>query len=138
MGSTYGRQELGTVGRSIQVIASDFFDASWKPFGITVDWDTVDALTDDVTLLGGTTILKGQKYIPLGTVMVEMDSGYYGPFDDGANDGRDTLARGKAYILNEDVTENVAGFGIVQGNASKHPGVFDGGLVFKGRLQVGG
>lgn len=138
MGSSYGRTIIGEVGHSVQVIASGYSDVSWKPGGITVDWDVVDTLDDDVTLPGGSTVKAGQKYIPGGTVMCQITSnGEYGPYEDGDGDGRGAMARGKAYLLNEDITQDVVAPGIVQGNPSNHPGVFDGGTVWKGRLKVG-
>lgn len=62
-------------------------------------------------------------------------TGVYGPYDSGATDGRQTLARGHCYILNETVLQTGA-----QGLASvatDNPAVFDGGLVWKARLKIG-
>ncbi|HBY59056.1 MAG TPA: hypothetical protein DEH78_04500, partial [Solibacterales bacterium] len=41
--------------------------------------------------------------------------------------------RGKCFILNETVLEEDP-----SGQATDHPGVFDGGLVWKARLRLGG
>lgn len=135
--SDYGRSVIGVVGRSVQLIASDFQDVIWKAGGITIDWDLYTALVAPVTLTGGTTIAAGEKYIPIGSVVLENDDGYYGPYDAAAEDGRDALARGKCYLVNEDWTENTP-LGLVQGAASDHPGVFNAGTVYKARLKVGG
>lgn len=60
--------------------------------------------------------------------------GDFGPYDPAATDGRQTLTRGEAYILNETVLEhNALGFDVTP---SDHPAVFDGGLVWKARLLM--
>lgn len=137
---SYGYTNIGTVGNSVNLIASDFEDVRWKPGGITIDWTKVTAVSVDTVLTGGTTILAGQKYIPVGTVMVKVTAtGLYGPADTSASDGRQTLdatSRGKAFLLNEDVSQN-SPLGLVQGNASDHPGVFDTGTIWKALLKVG-
>lgn len=60
--------------------------------------------------------------------------GSFGPYDPSATDGRQTLARGGAYILNQTVLEhNPLGFDTTP---SDHPAVLDGGLVWKERLLM--
>jgi hypothetical protein len=54
--------------------------------------------------------------------------GSFGPYDPAASDGRQTLTRGECFILNETALEALAG--------SDHPGVFDGGIVWKDRLLI--
>ena len=54
--------------------------------------------------------------------------GSFGPYDPSATDGRQTLTRGECFILNETALEALAG--------SDHPGVFDGGIVWKDRLLI--
>lgn len=68
----------------------------------------------------------------IGTTTAGTGQGYFGPYDPAATDGRQTLSRGQAYILNETVLENVP-FGWGQPN-SDHPAVFEGGLVWKARI----
>lgn len=63
-------------------------------------------------------------------------AGTYGPYASNATDGRQTLARGLCYILNETVTE-LGPLGLGEA-ASNHPGVFDGGRVWRARLKIGG
>jgi len=110
--------------------------------GVTIDWATVPAVTgSDVTLLKGTVIKVGEKYIPMGTIIAKITaSGKYGPAATNAADGRQTLNRSECFLLNEDVSENApASTGaIVQGAASDHPAAFDGGTIWKSLLKVGG
>lgn len=61
--------------------------------------------------------------------------GKWGPYDSNATDGRQTLARGNCVILNRTVLElGFAGVAV----ASDHPGVIEGGLVWKARIRAGG
>lgn len=62
--------------------------------------------------------------------------GKYGPYDSGASDGRQTLTRGRCYILNQTVTELAAG-GLIPA-PTDHPAVIEGGLVWRARLRIGG
>lgn len=62
--------------------------------------------------------------------------GKWGPYDSGASDGRQTLSRGNCVILNRTVLE--LGFAGVVATASDHPGVIEGGLVWKARIKAGG
>lgn len=68
-----------------------------------------------------------------GTSTAGSGTDEYGPYDPSATDGRQTLARGRCWILNEDVLEEgPLGF---NGGASDHAGnVFDGGEVYRQRL----
>jgi hypothetical protein len=61
--------------------------------------------------------------------------GTYGPYNSAATDGRQALARGRCFILNETVTElGPLGLGTA---ATDHPAVFEGGRVWRARLKVG-
>jgi hypothetical protein len=130
--STYGTNTIQTLGRRIQVSADGM--PRWKAGGITLDWSTVTAVTEDTTLDDGTVVKNGDSYIRYGTVLSQITiGGKYGPADTGASDGRETVTnavRGRAFILNETVVKSEPG--------SDHPAVFDGGRVFKGRLKYGG
>lgn len=60
--------------------------------------------------------------------------GDYGPYDPSATDGRQTLARGACYILDETVFEHAQiGFDVAP---SDHPAVIEGGLCWKARLLM--
>jgi hypothetical protein len=62
-------------------------------------------------------------------------AGTYGPYSSAATDGRQSLARGRCFILNETVTElGPLGLGTA---ATDHPAVFEGGRVWRARLKVG-
>lgn len=138
--STYGRQDLQTVGTSIHLIASDYHDVVWKPGGITIDWTTVTAVAGaDVVLVGGTTIKIGEKYLAMGEILAKITaSGKYGLHRTNAVDGRQTLVRGECYLLDEDWAQNATGGALVNPTATDHPPVFDTGTVWRARLQVGG
>lgn len=60
-------------------------------------------------------------------------SGKYGPYDPAATDGRQTLSRGKCFIVNRTVKQNGWGANI-NISATDHPQVFDGGTVWKDRV----
>lgn len=62
-------------------------------------------------------------------------SGYFGPYDPSATDGRQTLSRGKCFILNRTIKEK--GFGAnINIAPTNHPQVFDGGTVWKDRVLM--
>lgn len=61
--------------------------------------------------------------------------GTYGPYRSDATDGRQNLTRGRCFILNETITElGPLGMGTAP---TDHPGVFEGGRVWRARLRVG-
>ncbi|MGI8655471.1 MAG: hypothetical protein ACR2LC_09655 [Pyrinomonadaceae bacterium] len=137
---SYGRQILTSTGRSVTVACD--MDMEWKTAGITVDWSTVAAAGSDTALADDTPLKSGQKALRFGQIMTKITSvvndskvGYYGPYDPAATDGRQTLARGSAYILNQTQLENNLVPGLPSG-ASDHPAVFDGGRVWRARLLV--
>jgi hypothetical protein len=135
----FGRTVIGVVGTDIMVIATDFHDATWKPGGITVDWDKVTAVAGaDVVLTGGTTVPIGAKYIPAGTVMNVLTggatAGYYAPYASGGADGQQTLSR-DSVILNTDLIQE-APFALTTHSNTDNVGGLQGGTVWKARLQV--
>jgi hypothetical protein len=103
------------------------------PYTITFPFASGDvaALTTDATSLTGG---AGTAVITTGTAGVS--SGTYGPYSSTASDGRQLLARGYCYILNETVTQN-GPLGLAT-QATNHPGVFDGGRIWRARLKIGG
>ena len=128
----YGRQVLNTSGRPVMVLA-DLGDADWKPGGVTIDWTTVSAATSDTTLADDTIIPSGQKGLRYGQILTKITAtGLFGPYNSGVSDGRQTLARGAAYILNETVLEHGALAGTPSNNDNQ--AVIEGGLVWKARL----
>lgn len=135
--TSYGRQQTYTTGTTVMAAADALQNMDWKTGGVTIDWSTVAAASGDQTLLDGTVVPNGQKGLQLGAVLTKITAtGKYGPYDSGASDGRQTLARGDCWILNESVLEKVpTGLGSLP---TDHPAVFDGGKVFQDRIQVVG
>jgi hypothetical protein len=91
----------------------------------------------DVTNLVGTSIdlAGGAATAVVTTGTAGAGTGKYGPYDSAVSDGRQTLARGHCFILNETILQTGA-----QGLASlatDNPAVFSGGLVWKARLKIG-
>jgi hypothetical protein len=131
--STFGRQILTPTGRSVQVFA-DLNDADFKVGGVTIDWATVTAAASASTLIDDTPIAVGDKYLRYGQILTKITaSGKFGPYDPAASDGRQTLARGDCFILNE--TVKMAGYiPALNNKATDHPQVGDGGLVWKARI----
>jgi hypothetical protein len=85
----------------------------------------VGTITGDVTdLTGGV----GDTFAITATPSTQGDAyaGWYGPYDPDATDGRQTLTRGKCFIVDSTVRES--------DGASDHPPVFDGGRVWKARM----
>jgi len=131
MGTSFGEQTLDPVGTSISIIANPN-GLRWKVAGITIAWGTVAAVSgSNVTVADGVVIPVGEKYLRYGQVMVEITAagatqGMYGPYDPAATDGRQTLARGRVYLVPTVQLEREV--------ASNHCGVMDGGRVYKERL----
>lgn len=124
--ATYGRETLSSVGRSIKVSADGA--PIQKVGGVTVDWSLITALAADQTFLDADFVASGEKFIRYGTILCKVTAtGRYAPF--GAA-GTGALVKGDCYILNESVHENSP--------HSNHPGVIDGGRVWKQRLIVKG
>ena len=95
-------------------------------------------LGDIVQLVIGTNSLTGgtSPTVAGATTTDGTGSGLFGPYDSAASDGRQTLARGHCFILNETVLQT--GAAGITGVSSDHPAVFAGGLVWKARLKIGG
>lgn len=123
----YGRTELSTrTGHALQVSADG--SPVWHPIGITVDWSTVTAPTEDVVLPDTSRILAGRKYLRYGQVLVkDPTTGKYQPYV------AQTLIRGQVVILNQTVLE-LGGIPGISNPNSDHPGGIEGGLVWKRRL----
>lgn len=142
MGNGLGEKTLftATVGRSIQVLANAQ-GARWKTGGVTVDWATVPAVganattyyTGDVVANGKITlqenveVLTGEKVIRYGSVLYKQGDGTYALATDTLPA---TPIRGETFVVNETWLED--------DNMSNHPGVLDGGKVFRSRLLIGG
>lgn len=127
--SSVGRQTVTQIGSSISVLANPN-DVRYKPGGITIDWSTVAAQSgSDATFKDGRILVVGKKGLRYGQILVQITaSAKYGPYDPLAADGRQTLTKGLVYILPRTVFE--------EDDMSDHPGVIDGGRVFKERLLI--
>lgn len=128
---TYGQELRENVGGSIQLTADG--QPQMKAGGVSIDWSTVAAVAGaDVTYEDGVLVRIGEKALRYGQVITKITaSGKYGPYDPAAGDGRQTLARGDAYLINQTVKETDL--------HSDHPQAMDGGRVFKSRIiQSGG
>lgn len=110
----------------------------WKAGSIRIDWSTVAAVSGSDLVLAGDqlTVPIGQKVLVAGQVMCELSSGntgYYGPYDPAASDGRQTLAQGKVGILNSTILQ--AGvLGVTAGNTDD-TNLIEGGRVWYARLR---
>lgn len=133
---TYGRQVTATTGIPIAVLA-DTNAVGWKTGGISLDWTTIPTVGADTTLSDGTVIKAGQAGLMFGVILCRITAtGRYGPYASGALDGRQTLARGDCWILNQSVLQNIPGSLAVL--ATDNPPVFNSGRVFFDRLQIVG
>lgn len=127
--STVGSRTI-TGGSGTRIMITADGKPEWKHGGITLDWSTVTALGAD-TVVDGRTIFAGDKYIRYGTPLdVITASGKYGPVDTTVADGREAMAAGQTYLLNETVVQS--------DEMSDHPAVLEGGLVYRARLNIGG
>jgi hypothetical protein len=126
----FGRTVLGTIGSSISLLATD--DGRHKVGGVTIDWTTVAAVAGaPVTLADGLTVAVGQKYLRYGQPISKITAtGYYGPYDPAAADGRNLLNRGESYLVNRTVKNDDP--------RGDHPEVIDGGHVWFARLIQSG
>lgn len=108
--------------------------AAGGPYTLTYE----RGLGDVAQLTLGTNSLTGgtSPTVAFATSTAGTGSGLFGPYDSGASDGRQTLARGHCFILNESILQT--GAAGLAGVASDHPAVFAGGLAWKARLKIGG
>lgn len=127
--SGFGTREIAKGGRVVRAGATGLVD--YKPGGVTIDWSVVPAVAGaDKTLTDDRVVKIGDKYLRYGQVLAKITaSGKYGPYDATALDGRQTLTRGSCFILDETVLESDPKSDYAPG------GVFDGGWVYKARMQ---
>lgn len=104
-------------------------------FGVQVDWSTVDALGAKTTFPDGIVVEAGEKVLKVGQLLAKITSGptagQYGPFDPSASDGRQTLTRGDAVLVNQLVHQNEYEWALPGGGIT-------GGKVWKARLIQAG
>lgn len=133
---TFGRTVTATTGLPIAVLADNNY-IGWKTGGITIDWTTVTAVGSDTTLADGNVIKAGQSGLVFGMILCKITAtGKYGPYASGATDGRQLLARGDCWILNQTALQYLPNSLSVV--ATDNPPVFNNGRVFFDRLQIVG
>lgn len=135
MSKGIGVTTIDTSGRRLGVLA-ETKSARWKAGGVTIDWSTVATNGSDTTLPDGQVVPAGTKYLRYGQILMKITSGgKFGPADTSATGtGRELVTnavRGDAFVLDKTITE-------ADTNSSVIGNVFDGGMVFKGRLLIGG
>jgi hypothetical protein len=125
-----------TVQAAIRALGGDYSDvlvtgSAGGPYTVTFPAGSGDV----VVLVLGTGALTGgtAPSVSVATTTAGSAANTYGPFDSAATDGRQNLTRGRCFILNESLLEVD-----LAGAPTDHPAVFDGGLVWKGRLRLGG
>src|SRR6476661_8716298 len=125
MGNSLGESTIFTVtgGRSIQVTADGA--PKFKAGGVTINWDYVPAVTVDTTYEDNVVVEAGKKALRYGSVVYRLADGRFG-----LARANTTLKRGETFIVNETWLE--------EDRMSNHPGVIDGGRVFKDRILAGG
>src|SRR5689334_6661807 len=73
MGTSFGRQVLASLGRTVRASATD--DTEYKIAGITLDWGKVAAVNSDTLLPDGVTIPNGKKGLRFGTILALIRNG---------------------------------------------------------------
>lgn len=131
MGNSLGERTLFTIGGGRTINVSADGAPKFKAGGVTIDWSTVAAISgSDVVYEDNVTVKVGEKALRYGTILYRLSDGRYGPATAATISGGATLKRGETYIVFETMLE--------EENMSNHPGVIDGGRVFRDRLVVGG
>jgi hypothetical protein len=135
----YGRNLLTTDVIAPTRVTSDG-EPDFKTGGITIDWTTVAAVSgSDVSLPDGSIVRIGTKYLRYGQIVTKITAtGKFGPYDPAAVDGRQTLARGNAFIMDETVTEYSAGVGAISTRNDQFGSAIEGGSLFVDRVLNSG
>lgn len=118
----------------------------YKPGGVQIDWtNTVTSNgTNTTTLPDGSVIQAGTKFLRYGQIITKItatgtnSTGWFGPYDPAAADGRQTLTRGECFVVDETVLQYATG---ISGNSVVNDqigGVFDSGTVWKDRMVNSG
>lgn len=125
-------QALGRIGPNGATVARTGAGTNGDPYIYTITFNRslgdVPQLTSTHTFTGGTTPTTTHA-----TGTAGSGNGKYGPYDPAATDGRQTLVRGRAFVLDETYVVNPSGAGLPASN-DIIGGVFDDGLVWFDRL----
>lgn len=134
----YGRNLLSNNTVQPTRVSSDG-SPIYKAGGAMIDWTTVAAVGSDTTLTDGSVILNGQKFLRYGQVMTKITaSGKFGPYDSAAADGRQLLARGDCFVLDETWTQYGTGSANLSAQNDQIGGLIDGGRIFIDRVIQSG
>jgi hypothetical protein len=94
------------------------------PYVYTIRFNRI--LGDVPTLTSTHTLNGGTAAVAHATVTAGTGNGKLGPYDSAAGDGRQTLARGEVFIVNQTV--------VMSQNMSDHPELLEGGRLWKNRV----
>lgn len=134
----YGRTSLANNNVFPTRVSADGIP-KYKAGGITIDWATVAALGSDTTLPDGSVVRSGQKMLRYGQVVTKITAtGLFGPYDPAAADGRQTLARGDCFVMDETVLQYPSGSPLLGASTDQTGGAIEGGDIWIDRvLQAG-
>lgn len=111
----------------------------YKTGGVTIDWATVTAPGAPASLPDGSVVQAGNKYLRYGQVITKITaSGKFGPYDPAAADGRQTLARGNAFIVDETILQYPGESAAISGAQDQAGGVIEGGECWIDRILQSG
>lgn len=134
----YGRNQFTNNSVNATRVSVDG-SPKYKTGGITIDWTTVAAPGSLQTLPDNSTIQAGNKFLRYGQVLTKITaSGKYGPYDPAAADGRQTLARGNAFIADETILQYPGESAAVSGAVDQVGGVIEGGECWIDRVLQSG
>ena len=134
----YGRTSLSNNNIFPTRVSCDG-NPSLKTAGVTIDWDSVTAVSVDTTLADGSIVRNGNKYLRYGQVLtMNTTSKKYAPYDPAKTDGTQTLTRGECFILDETLLQYSSGSPLLGAVNDQTGGLVDGGPVWLARvLQAG-
>lgn len=144
--STVGAGNVQVSGTAADYVIEFIEDMREQPVTLTVNGTSLVATNTHVltatqtgvvegeaTLLDGTVVAVGDKYIELGTLMTKITAtGKFGPANTTASDGREIVTnavRGNCFILDRPMVKSI--HDDVTGN------LYDAGIAFFDRLQLG-
>jgi hypothetical protein len=111
----------------------------YKAGGITIDWSLVAAASGDQTLADGSVIKDGQKFLRYGQVLCRVASnGKYAPYDPSGTTGQEVLTNGRAFILDQTVTQYDTGNAGLSAVNDQIGEAIDGGPVWLARIIQSG
>jgi hypothetical protein len=104
----------------------------YKAGGITIDWSLITAASGDQTLADGSVINYGQVLCRVAS------NGKYAPYDPSGTTGQEVLTNGRAFILDQTVTQYATGTAILSAVNDQIGEAIDGGSVWLARIIQSG